>query len=664
MTQSISEQQSFDRLFPRLDESAESYLLNGSAINSLFDILFRHRFDRDDLSASWVNDMTVECIRFAKARGFVALFKLIAVTFVLLGNILVPTNSYGQSSDKPDTTSNLSLPIPVVHNLDAQRRLGEELITGSEVGRNPIEGRKILEAAVAAGDVRAMAILGKIYVEGYYLPRDTKKGIMLLNRAAEAQNGDALATLGLTYLWGNGDISVNPTKALDNLQRGVKAGSIEARRTLGEQLITGWVLAKDAVVGLKILDATIASGDVRSKVILGKFYIEGYYLPRNTKKGISLLENAAAAENGDALATLGLMYLSGNSDISADPAKALDNLQRGATAGSKVARRRLGEALITGTGVAKKPTVGIKLLEEAGKNGDPKSEIILGRLLMEGRSLKADLPRAKSLFEQAAGLGDFEGIEQLGLKLMWNSRSKVDSKLAEKYLTRAGKAGRGSAWTTLAQGAVYGKLATSSLVKYQGFVQNARSMGETAIEIVEADRHMWGLLGTKASASKAISILEIAAANRNQDAIKYLIGLLRDGNGWNIKKSTKKAQAYFDKYGSKLSQENKNRQVILLRAAKTNSVGAFNRLAQEINAQPDFSSIEFQKQLFRTNRNFSIYLVQVKLKKGKIYNGPPNGLATTRTLSSMHRACNILQNGKKCDGKMLSEGVAALIILN
>ena len=43
----------------------------------------------------------------------------------------------------------------MVHNLDAQRRLGEELITGSEVGRNPIEGRKILEVAVAAGDVRA-----------------------------------------------------------------------------------------------------------------------------------------------------------------------------------------------------------------------------------------------------------------------------------------------------------------------------------------------------------------------------------------------------------------------------------------------------------------------------------------------------------------------------
>lgn len=576
--------------------------------------------------------------------------------------MLVATPSHSQ-------TNNESSPAPVLgQSLTADvvsdpRRYGEALITGQGVPKDPAQGVSLLEAAIAAGDVRAKANLGKFYVDGYYLPRDAKKGIALLEGAAAAGNADALATLGLAYLWGSG-VPADPSKALDFLRRGSAAGSADARRTLGEQLITGWVLAKNPGEGQKLLEAAIADGDVDAKAVLGKLYVDGYYLPRDNNKGMALLESAAATKNADAITKLGLVYLNGNDATKADPAKALDYLQRGADAGNKEAQRRLGEALVTGSGVARKPSEGRKLLETAGKNGDPKSLVVLGRLLMEGQYLKTDLPHARLLFEKAAQLGDVEGVELLGRKLMWNGRSRAETKRAEKYLTMAGEAGSGPAWTTLAQGAVYKKFGKGSAAKYPVFLKNARALGETKIEVIEAERWMWGLAGAKANASKTISTLETAAAAGNQDAIKYLIGLRRGGNGWNIKKNTKKAQAYFDKYGGKLTQADHNQQTTLLRVARARSPGDFAQLLENIDDHPDFRSAEFHKQLFRANQNFSVYVLQAALKERKIYTGSLNGMATARTISAIRRACDALPGKTKCKGKILSPGVIAQVIMN
>lgn len=607
--------------------------------------------------------MRLNIIKFVKTGIFKLPFWAIILMSLLGEAVFISAPSYGQANPKPGTASDQAPPITKVSDIKAQRVLGEQLIIGWSLAKNTVEGQKLLEAAVAAGDVRAKAILGKFYVDGYYLPRDTKKGMALLESAAAAKDADALTALGMAYLWGSG-VPANPAKALDFLRRGATAGSADARRALGEQLITGWVLAKNLAEGLKLLEGTVAAGDVRAKAILGKLFVDGYYLPRDAKKGMALLESAAAAKDADALTALGSIYLTGNGVSTADSAKALNYLKDGVNGGSKEAQRRLGDAWITGSGVAKNPTEGLKLLEAAGKNGDAKSLVILGRLLMEGRFLKANPARARSLFEKAAKLGDVEGVELLGGKLMWSGRSKADAKLAEKYLTMAGKAGRGPAWTTLAQGAIYGKLGKGSTAKYPVFLKNARLLGETRIEIVEAERWMWGQAGTKADASKTISTLETAAAAGNRDAIKYLISLLRDGNGRGINKSTKKAQTYLDKYGNKLTQADQYRQAILLKAARTDSLNAFAQLSEKIDSRSDFVSAEFHKQLFRVNRNFSIYLLQAALKERKIYKGPLNGMATASTVSSIRRACDALHGEAKCEGKLLSEETMARVIMN
>ena len=609
--------------------------------------------------------MRMDIIRLTKTFPLLLIVSLAAFA----ETIFVTAPSYGQPTPGPGPAFHQAAPFtlqaaPVtkVGSVEEQRRRGEALITAEGTAKNPAEGVKLLEGAIAAGDIRAMAVLGKFYADGYYLPRDAKKGMALLQSAAAAADPDALLALGQAYLWGSG-VRANASKALDFLQRGATAGSVEAQGILGEQLITGWVLAKNRAEGLKLLEAAIATGDVRAKAILGRLYIEGSYLPRDAKKGMALLESAAAAKNHDALTALGLAYLSGRG-VSANPAKALDYLQRAVKGGNKEARRRLGEALITGSGVVRNRSEGVQLLEAAGKNGDAKSLVILGQLLLEGRLVKINPEGGRALLEKAAKLGEVAGVEQLGGTLMWSARSATDRKLAENYLTMAGKAGKGSAWTTLAQGAMYGKLSKASNGKYKMFVENARALGDAQIEIVEADRWMWGAGGARANPTKAISTLEAAAAAGNQDAIEYLIRLQRDGNGWNIKKSSKRADAYFAKYGGKLTKQRKYRQRILLQAAKSKSLNDFGQLSGEIGGHPELASHDFHKQVFRANPNFSIFLLQEKLRDRKVYEGPINGLATARTLASIRLACDALRSRSKCTGPILSDGVIAQVIMN
>lgn len=326
-------------------------------------------------------------------------------------------------------------------------------------------------------------------------------------------------------------------------------------------------------------------------------------------------------------------------------------------------QRERGENLITGWNTTPNKEEGVKLLEAAIEKGDRRSLIILGRLYMDGEFLKRDHRRALDLFQRAAKNGDFEGVEALGETLMWQAKTPADRREAERLLTLAGTAGRGSAWTTLAYGALYRKLSSTANANYRTYVEKARALGDAQIDIVEAERLLYRS-SKKPNPSAAIVSLEKAASAGNPEATKYLVRLYRDGNGYNVKRSLPKARAYLKKYGTKLSSETQQQQAFLLQAAVARSNSEFSKLAHTARARSDFTSTDFQRQLYQANRNFSIYLAQDKLREKKLYNGPLNGRATTRTMASLRDVCKTLVWKGNCDKKILSDRSLAAIIAN
>lgn len=517
-----------------------------------------------------------------------------------------------------------------------------------------------LEERAAAGDAEAIKKLGEALLKGGKAPGDAEKGVKLLEQAISLGRADAMLALGTAYLWGNG-VAVNATRAEELLNRAASSGHAGARRTLGEQYVTGWVLAQNSERGLALIEEGIAAGDVASKGILGRLLLEGKYLPADKDRGLSLLEEAIRAKDINALTSLGLAYLRGTG-VAADPVKARDLLAQAAASGDNAARRQLGEALVAGRGVEKDAKEGLRLLEDAVQASDKRAHVTLGQLLLDGEYLKPNRKRATEVLLALDKLTQTgEGSELLGSMILKTATSKRDLTLAENHLRSAGQAGRGTAWFALARAALRGKLAGNSARKYRDYAERARKAGVEGIAVVEAERYQWGF-GTRANGQKAVDILTGAAEAGNKQAVRYLVKVTRDGDGWKIKPNRKAAGRYLERYGEVLSPAERSSMSLLIRASRQRSSEALEALSAEISGADVAKSVAFQRELFATNPNLSVYLLQQKLKSQQIYNGPMSGMFTKPMLRAIKEACDQQTSPARCGGNLMSvDTVSALL---
>lgn len=254
-------------------------------------------------------------------------------------------------------------------------------------------------------------------------------------------------------------------------------------------------------------------------------------------------------------------------------------------------------------------------------------------------------------------MGDFEGVELLGEHLMWNGRTPTDAREAERLLSMAGEAGRGSAWTILASGVVNKKLPTPALSNYDIYVEKARVLGDSRVEVLDGKQLLYR------DPDKALANLEKAASMANADAIKYLIALFRDGKHSRVKRDMRRARAYFEKYGKSLPAEAQQQMAFLFQAATAQGAVQFEKLSRTARSRSDFSSIELQKEIYRANPNLSIYLAQESLRGKGLYNGSLSGLATATTVASIQKVCGTLRSKFDCGKEIMSDRVIARMVV-
>lgn len=439
-----------------------------------------------------------------------------------------------------------------------------------------------------------------------------------------------------------------------------EAGDKVAQRELGAALIYGFGgVSQDTQAGKRLLEQAVTGGDIAAKASLGKLLIDGTYLEGEPDRGFDLLEEAAAAGNTQALTSLGIARLWGL-DIEADPVEARSLLEAAALNGGVEASRVLGEGLIGGWVFDRDVEAGLPMLEQAVDAGDTKAKIALGSFLLYGDFLDRDLGRATALFEDAAKDGNGEGLENLGAFLMWN---EGNARAGETYLRRAGEMGRGSAWVTLAEGAMYGYLGAGSRRKFDEFAESAREAEAPRIEVLDAVRQMWGI-SMRASGPKTIAKLEQATEQGNVVALKYLISLVRDGNQLNIRKQPERAKNYLERFSGLLTPTEIAQFVLSIDAAKTKNVSDYLALSERFSAHDEHASEWFGKELYAANPNFAIYLLQAEMKRRGRYSGRLNGLATRLTLRAIWQECQSLKDNRRCsDTVMHPDVIGALLAL-
>jgi len=80
-----------------------------------------------------------------------------------------------------------------------------------------------------AGDPRAAFYVASLYLNGIFLPADSKTGMKFLEAAAAKENPDALYYLGLHYQHGMYDYAVDEAKAAKMIRRAAELGQPAAQ---------------------------------------------------------------------------------------------------------------------------------------------------------------------------------------------------------------------------------------------------------------------------------------------------------------------------------------------------------------------------------------------------------------------------------------------------
>lgn len=429
--------------------------------------------------------------------------------------------------------------------------------------------------------------------------------------------------------------------------------------TRAEEMIWGDGDHSSSATGQLILERAVANGDVSAMTTLGEHLVYGWVLPKDVEAGVQLL--AAAADKGSAEAqnVLGQVYLWGTA-VDTDASRAERYLLAASKQGQPEAMLTLGQQLVSGGVFSPDLPTGLRWLERSAEANNSKALVALGEIYWRGKFVERDPDRAQQYFEDAAALGDGSGLTLMGTELMWR---EINATKAEEMLQRAGELGATEAYVRLAEGAMYGYLGGGSLSrkKYDGYAAQAMDAGENRLAVLEAERKLWGI-GTRADGAEAVAILTTAAETGNADAAKYLIGLLRDGNNLNVRRSKMGAEDALNRFGDLLSEKERSQYALTLKAAAARTPERYAPVAEAFEQQSKIWSLWFGMELYKANPNVAFYILQRRLADEGKYAGALNGYATRLTLDAVNRACREKLDRSLCDDNVMRPDVIGALL--
>ncbi len=377
------------------------------------------------------------------------------------------------------------------------------------------------------------------------------------------------------------------------------------------------------------------------------------------KIGLAMLERAASKGDAVAARMAGELLLWGG-PVPADRGRAAELLSQAAEGGDAGAARLLGEQLLGGWVLPQDTARGKALLEAQVETGNRDAALTLGEAYLYGTGVTRNRTKARDLFETAAEGGDATGLWKYGEALMWSQRDPAG---AEAMLQRAGAAGVDGAYATLAEGAMYGYLGggSTSRAKFDGYAKAARAAGNERIEVLDATRRIWGI-SMRGDGNQAVAQLREAAEAGNKTAARYLVGLLRDGNSYNVRRDPKGAADFLEAHSDLFTPEERENYAMTIRVARHRHDADFAPLAGEIAPARAKMNAAQARDLFKANPRLAVYLIQKDLAKQGLYRGPLDGFAGRGTLRAMERACGKMPGDMAClDGVLAPEIVGAML---
>nr|WP_154889776.1 tetratricopeptide repeat protein [Paenibacillus xylanexedens] len=296
----------------------------------------------------------------------------------------------------------------------AMRELGHRLIFGLSVPKDSKEGRELLERAIGLGDKLSKTILGHaIIIEDEF--NDIDYGIDLLKKSSE-EEPNASRILGEMMIRGS-NIEKNKVEGEQLLRNALLKGDIQAQRLLSKFLIEGLYLDKNLTEGLSLLEDLVEKEDETATIRLARFLIEGKYTDKNTEKGMKMLLDLSQ-RSMEAKCDYAYYLVTGMYGVIKNIKIGTDMLRELEEKNYEDARRLLAKLIIDETIKPISQDEGIKLLEKAVDNNDYLSMELLGELYLDGLRVGRDHQKALQLFEQSINGNIIETKYRYALRLL------------------------------------------------------------------------------------------------------------------------------------------------------------------------------------------------------------------------------------------------------
>lgn len=294
--------------------------------------------------------------------------------------------------------------VEILHDLGdawATYMLARMHANGFYVEQDVERGRDLAEAALAAGEERAAALLGYLARQGLGRDADPMEARALLRRAAAAGEPNALRNLGLLEL----ESPDGAEAGLQLLRQAADLGDPVAAEQLGQRYLEGNAVAQDDSRALAYLRLGAAGALNYSSYWAGRLHAEGRGVAPDLEAAARFYQQAANRGDPWSQAELAALHWSG-SGVEQDRAKAATWYRRSAEQGNVGAMRWLGHALASGEGVPQDDAAAVGWFRKAAEAGDAFSKWRLGVHLAEGRGLPRDRQAAAELWRAAIAEGE------------------------------------------------------------------------------------------------------------------------------------------------------------------------------------------------------------------------------------------------------------------
>lgn len=297
---------------------------------------------------------------------------------------------------------------------------------------------KRLEELVKQGDADAMTRLGYMYQTGKGVLQDYEKAKELYEKAANLGNAGAMNNLGTMYYLGQG-VSQDYSKAKEWFEQLANLEVADAMNNLGCMYESGKGVSQDYEKAKELYEKAANLGSAFAMLNLGIMYRLGRGISKNYSKAKEWFEKAAILKNRFAMDNLGIMYEYGQG-VSQDYEEAKKWYEKADKEGVEDAEESLDrinkkieeEQKNNNDEISYYKDKSIEELEELVKQNNDKAMYELGIRYCDGKGVKKDIEKAKSLFQKSSQLGNPNAMTNLGQIYLTMEIKSIDDLLKNK----------------------------------------------------------------------------------------------------------------------------------------------------------------------------------------------------------------------------------------